>query len=74
MIGVCAGYFRPEFFFREMIILRESNSYARRDAYIPRMGSKLQTSHKDDLTPSREAAKQKKRKRRTSGDQAGWFK
>jgi hypothetical protein len=56
MIGVCAGYFRPEFFFREMIILRESNSHARRQVYIPHMGSQLQTSCKVDLTRSRKAA------------------
>jgi hypothetical protein len=71
MIGVCAGYFRPEFFFREMIILRESNKHALRRVCIPHLGSSLRTGYKKDLTPSREAAKKKKRKRRTSGDQAG---
>jgi hypothetical protein len=60
MIGVCAGYFRPEFFFREMIILRESNSHARRQVYIPHMGSQLQTSCKVDLTRSRKAAEGEK--------------
>jgi hypothetical protein len=43
-----------------MIILRESNSHARRQVYIPHMGSHLQTSHKDDRTQSREAAKGEK--------------
>jgi hypothetical protein len=36
-----------------MIILRESNSHARRQVYIPHMGSQLQTSCKVDLTQSR---------------------
>ena len=48
MIGVCAGYFRPEFFFREMIILRESNSHARRQVFIPYMGIDLRASCKKD--------------------------
>ena len=59
MIGVCAGYFRPEFFFREMIILRESNNHARRQAYIPHMGSQLQTSCKVDRTRNCKAAEGK---------------
>jgi hypothetical protein len=43
-----------------MIILRESNRHARRQIYIPHMGSELQTSHKDDLTQSRKAAEGEK--------------
>jgi hypothetical protein len=39
-----------------MIILRESNSHARRQVNIPHMGSELQTSHKDDLAQSRKDA------------------
>jgi hypothetical protein len=57
MIGVCAGYFRPKFFLRETIIPRESNSHARRQVYIPHMGSELQTSCKVDLTRSRKGEK-----------------
>jgi hypothetical protein len=60
MVGVCAGYFRPKFLLREMIILRESNSHARRQVYIPHMGSKLQTSHTDDLRQTPEVAKGQK--------------
>jgi hypothetical protein len=56
MIGVCAGYFRPRFFSIETIIPRESKNHARRQVYIPHMGSQLQTSCKVDLTRSRKAA------------------
>jgi hypothetical protein len=59
MIGVCAGYFRRNFFLVETINPLESNNHARREAYIPHMGTKLQTSHKDDLTQSRNDAEGK---------------
>ena len=71
MIGVCAGYFRRSFFSIDTIIPRESKNHALRRVYIPHMESSLRTGYKKDLTPSREAAKRKKRKRRRSGDQAG---
>jgi hypothetical protein len=41
MIGVCAGDFRPNFFFADTIIPYESNSHARRGVNIPDMGSEL---------------------------------
>jgi hypothetical protein len=68
MIGVCAGYFRPRFFSLETIILRESNSHARCQVNIPHMGTRLQTSCKVDLTPSRKEEKtQTENIRRSSG-------
>jgi hypothetical protein len=71
MIEVCAGYFRPRFFSLETIIPRESKNHALRRVSIPHTGSSLRKGFKKDLTPNREAAKKKKRERRTSGDQAG---
>jgi hypothetical protein len=71
MIGVCAGNFRRRFFSTETIVPRESKNHALRRVCIPHMGSSLRTGYKKDLTPSREAAKKKRRKRRTSGDRAG---
>jgi hypothetical protein len=70
MIWACAGYLRARFSLSEMIIPCESNIQGDSEACIPHMGSQLQTSCKEELAQSREGAKEKRRKRRTSGNQA----